>query len=131
MTAAVDATRCSAQGVVVELAGGLFTPLSEATLNADWAAALRPDLVVLVAPDRLGVLHDVLACARAACHLRPPMPIAAVVLMHPTAADPSTGRNAAELRRFVDIPIVAELPRGAPEELSKIAVFGQIIDRLP
>jgi dethiobiotin synthetase len=54
---------------VVELAGGLFTPLSLTTTNLDLLRALEPCCWVLVATDRLGVLHDLgasVAAARAA-----------------------------------------------------------------
>lgn len=49
----------------VETAGGAFSPLSETMVNADLIRALEPSLVVLVAPDRLGVLHDVRAALSA------------------------------------------------------------------
>ena len=40
-----------AEGVVLELPGGLFTPVDDSTSNADLATMLAPDLVLLVAPD--------------------------------------------------------------------------------
>ena len=49
----------------VEGAGGLFTPLSDSITNADLWRSLMPAVVLLVAPDRLGVLHDVYATQRA------------------------------------------------------------------
>lgn len=49
----------------VETAGGAFSPLSETMVNADLIRELEPSLVLLVAPDRLGVLHDVGAALRA------------------------------------------------------------------
>ncbi|MCM2370158.1 dethiobiotin synthase [Rhodopirellula sp. ICT_H3.1] len=56
--------------LIVEGAGGLFSPLSESMLNIDYALRLRERLpemrVVLVAPNRLGVIHDCVACVRAA-----------------------------------------------------------------
>ncbi|TWT66187.1 dethiobiotin synthase [Allorhodopirellula solitaria] len=56
--------------LVVEGAGGLFSPLSASQLNVDFARTLRERLpplkVVLIAPNRLGVIHDCIAAVRAA-----------------------------------------------------------------
>jgi len=102
--------------LLVELAGGLFSPLSEVTFNAHLALALQPDSLLLVAPDRLGVLHDVLATTRAAAALS--VVVAGAVLMAAELVDSSTGRNAAELVRLGAIPRAISLPRGRPDELA-------------
>jgi dethiobiotin synthetase len=92
--------------LLVELPGGLFTPLTDTRTNADLAAALAPDTILLVAPDRLGVLHDVGATLRAARTV--PLGLPVLALVAPAVADASTGSNAAELRaafsRLVSIP---------------------------
>ena len=44
---------------LIESAGGLFSPLSASATNYELAQALEPCIWVLVAPNRLGVLHDV------------------------------------------------------------------------
>ena len=62
----VDRVREQADLTLVELAGGLFTPLSPCMLNVDVVRSLHADFVLLVAPDRLGVLHDVLVATSAA-----------------------------------------------------------------
>lgn len=103
-------------GVAVELAGGLFTPLAPELANADVALALEPDAVLLVAPDRLGVLHDVTAATRAAAALG--LAISGVVLVAPELADASTGTNAAELPKVTRVPVVAVLPRADIATLS-------------
>lgn len=77
---------------LVELAGGAFSPLSPGVTNVDLALALSPALWLLVAPDALGVLHDVTATLRAL-----PRAPDAVVLSGSRAADQSTGSNAREL----------------------------------
>jgi dethiobiotin synthetase len=102
--------------VLAELPGGLFTPLTDTALNADLAARCSPDFLLLVAPDRLGVLHDVLATARAAAAQG--LPIGGLVLVTPQDPDPSTGTNADELRRFTSFPILAVLPRATPASLA-------------
>jgi dethiobiotin synthetase len=89
---------------VVELAGGLFSPLTLTTTNLDLVAALDPCNFVLVAPDRLGVLHDVGAAVRAAqsAHRAPDC-----IVLNPLAPDHSTPFNARELQRlFPNIPVL-------------------------
>jgi dethiobiotin synthetase len=113
----VEQVRAETDLTLVELAGGLFSPLSESTLNIDLMRQLEPDFSVLVAPDRLGVLHDVLAATRAAESLG--TALSAVVAMAPETSDGSTGRNILELLLFIRNVTVLELPRGAPSELSE------------
>ncbi|EMI43700.1 dethiobiotin synthase [Rhodopirellula sp. SWK7] len=56
--------------LIIEGAGGLFSPLSDSMLNVDFALQLRERLpemkTVLVAANRLGVIHDCIACVHAA-----------------------------------------------------------------
>jgi len=83
---------------LVETAGGTFTPLSYASTNLALAHALEPASWILVAPDRLGVLHDVTATILAMQHhARPPDHI---VLTSPLTNDLSTGTNAQELTQL-------------------------------
>lgn len=112
--------------VVLELAGGWFSPFDDARDNADWLCALPEALrarlrPVLVAPDRLGVLHDVSAAVRAAANLRPaPLAPLAVVLSAPAQGDDASGSNAAELAErgpTRGLPVLS-LPRAPVEELA-------------
>jgi dethiobiotin synthetase len=84
---------------LVETAGGAFTPLSATATCVDLVEALRPAHVLLVAPDALGVLHDVtstlLALSGLGCR------VDFVLLSGARAVDDSTGTNAAELERVV------------------------------
>lgn len=114
--------RAACSGVLVELAGGLFTPLTDTTRNADLALALHPTTLVLVAVDRLGVLHDVDVCLRAAPDLR----IRAIALTVPAAPDASTGRNADELTRLLGRPVVT-FPRADPAAPTSIAAAQQLM----
>lgn len=103
--------------IVVETAGGLFSPLGERATNAELVGALAPAWIVLVAPDRIGVLHDVGAALRAA---RAEGIAPEVVLSAPAIADPSTGTNGAELARLGIARPLATFPRApwdAPESL--------------
>lgn len=114
--------RAACDGVVLELAGGLFTPLTDTTRNADLAVALHPTSLVLVAMDRLGVLHDVDVCLRAAPELR----IRAIALNAPPVADGSTGRNAEELTRLLGRPVVS-FPRAQPGDAASVAAAQQLM----
>lgn len=82
---------------VVETAGALLSPLSPLFTNLDLTIALEPDAVVLVAPDRLGVLHDVTATLFAYRVLAPQLPEPVVVLQPPAEADASTCGNMLDL----------------------------------
>lgn len=84
--------------ILVEGAGGLFSPLGDAITNADLAVALAPCAVLLVAPDRLGVLHDLRATLLAA--RASGVSIDAFVLSAPKEPDASTSTNEAELERI-------------------------------
>jgi dethiobiotin synthetase len=109
IVATVDELRTAPDLLVIELPGGLFTPLAPPVLNVDLATALRPDVVLLVAPDRLGALHDVIVTVRAArAH---PLVIDGVVLVTPREPDASTGRNAADIPSLTNgVAVAAELP---------------------
>lgn len=109
--------------VVLELAGGWFSPFDETRDNADWLAALPPSLrarlrVFLVAPDRLGVLHDVSAACRAARALT--LAPSAIALSAVAAGDDSSGANAGELaaRPLTRAVPIVSLPRAPIAELA-------------
>jgi dethiobiotin synthetase len=113
--------------VVLELAGGLFSPFDDLLANADWLAPIRPALVV-VAPDRLGVLHDVGATVRAATAVG--LALRAVVLSAPEQPDASTGTNAGELRARHASIAVASVPRAPIAALARdpaiLALAGEL-----
>ena len=52
--------------VLVEGAGGLFSPLTESLLNIDLIGPLQIDEVVLVAANRIGVAHQIISTVIAA-----------------------------------------------------------------
>jgi dethiobiotin synthetase len=97
--------------VVVETAGGLFSPLAPAATNWDLVRALEPAKFVLVAPDRIGVLHELTATLGFARSLgRVPD---AIVLSACAGTDPSSGTNAQELARTGIARPAALFPRAA------------------
>jgi dethiobiotin synthetase len=109
--------------LLVELPGGLFSPVSDTDLNADLVRRLAPDAVLLIAPDRLGVLHDVLAVVEA-CERRA-LALTGIVLMAPEVVDASTGLNVDDLRGFTDVPVFASLPRAS---ISQLATIQPVVD---
>lgn len=124
----VARVRDLADVAVVELPGGLFSPFVDSLLNVDFGAALQPDATLLVAPDRLGVLHDVLATMTAARARG--FPLHALALVAPEQADPSTGTNAEALASLLpDLPALP-VPRGAPAALARSAAVQRLATEL-
>ena len=101
--------------LLVETAGGAFSPLAAGVTNVDLALALEPALWLLVAPDSLGVLHDVTATLRAL----PRVPNG-LLLSGARAPDQSTGSNAGELSRLGISEVLEVLPRGAASALTSV-----------
>ncbi len=109
----VHATREHARGrlVIVEGAGGLLVPLTRHATIADVAATLDLPLVV-VAPDRLGVLSEVLTTIE--CAERRGLRVAMLALNRFGTPDPSVRSN---LRILAErLPRVLVVPLG-PETL--------------
>ena len=110
--------------LLLELAGGLFSPLAPTLLNIDLVRALPPSHLVLVAPDRLGVLHDVLATLAAARSLA--VTPSALVLSPPLVPDSSTTLNAPELALLTQVPCFA-IPRMSSEALCSHPSFTPLL----
>lgn len=124
----VAEVREAAEGTLVELAGGLFSPVTDRALNADIARMLQPTATLLVAPDRLGVLHDLGATTRAA--EREGVRLAGVALVAPELPDASTGTNAAEMRWVTEAPLLGSAPRAGVEELANHPEVLRLLQRL-
>lgn len=127
---ALDAARArleaSADGIVVEGAGGLLVPFTRDASFADLAARWSLDLVV-VAADRLGVLNHALLTVREAA--RRGLRVRAVVLnaVQPPVGDAVEFTNAATLRALLpDVPVLAfpHLPPAAHDDLAALARAG-------
>lgn len=97
---------------IVETAGGLLSPLSDQATNADLVRALLPAKVLVVAPDRLGVLHDLRALSLACRTLQ--LAVTTTVLSAPAHPDESTGTNAAELDRLGVCQVAVTFPCAGP-----------------
>jgi dethiobiotin synthetase len=105
--------------VLLETAGGVFSPLNPNVTNFDLAFSLEPATWLLVAPDTLGVLHDVSATlfAMRARHRLPDL----VVLTAARPTDPSTGTNAPELEALAICHVAAVLGPHDPSPLDAVA----------
>ncbi|OOG28561.1 dethiobiotin synthase [Thioalkalivibrio denitrificans] len=95
--------------LVVEGAGGFYSPLARDGLNADLAQALGLP-VILVAPDRLGVINHVLLTAEAIRNRG--LDLALVVLSAHDTHGPEGMDNASDLVAYLDCPMLA-FPRVA------------------
>jgi dethiobiotin synthetase len=105
--------------LIVETAGGCLTPLAPGVVNRDLAIALEPATWILVAPDALGVLHDVSATLGALA-VRGRVPDH-VVLSEARERDASTGTNGPELRELGIATPVAVAARGDEQSLDDFA----------
>jgi dethiobiotin synthetase len=106
---------------LVETAGGLFTPLTAAgATNSTLLRRLQPCSWLLVAANRLGVLHEVAATLIAA---RSEHPAPRAVVLSNFLSDASTDTNAEELRALhpgltvVEVGIGGTLP---PEQMDAL-----------
>ena len=100
--------------LIVEGAGGLFSPLADGVLNIDLAKQLGAVLVI-VAANRLGVIHQTLStCAAATHHGAEP---AGIILSDPTGdGDDSVSTNAAQIARYCRLPLLGSVPFGGNED---------------
>lgn len=103
--------RSSAAVTLVETAGGLLSPLAPGVTNLELATALEPSHWILIAPDALGVLHDVTATLRAL-----PRAPDAVMLSAARPPDASTGSNATELEQLGITRVLSVLGERASAE---------------
>jgi dethiobiotin synthetase len=103
--------------IVVEGAGGLLSPLGESEFVADLAAEFGYPLVI-VAPNRVGVINQVLQTLISAKSYAGRLAVAGVVLNDiapSTQQDPSAASNRSELERLCDAPVLAGLGYDAAE----------------
>jgi dethiobiotin synthetase len=115
--------------VVVEGAGGLFSPVSRRTLSVDLAARFGYPLVLVVA-NRLGVISDTLQTLLAArAYPTGPLPVAAVVLCDVAPRkrenDESCHTNFADLQHWVRSTALSRLTWQATRFEPPIDWFGR------
>ena len=88
--------------LLVEGAGGFYSPLASDGLNADLAEALTLP-VLLVANDRLGCINQILLTAEAISNRG--LKLAAVILNTKDQQNNSDMNNSDDLRELIDTPI--------------------------
>lgn len=100
--------------VLVEGAGGLFSPISDRWLNLDLAKQLSVDHLILVAANRIGVIHQVLSCVDAAAHHG--LSFSGIILSTTGRdPDPSQSTNQRSIEARTPVPVLATLPWGETE----------------
>ncbi len=97
--------------LIVEGAGGLMSPIAEGMLNIDLVAKFEPCRLVIVAADRLGVIHQTIATCEAAKH-RGVTPHGIVLSQPAQESDESTNSNLEQLRRYCDVPVIGHVAFG-------------------
>lgn len=92
------ADRC----LIVEGAGGFYSPLAENGLNADLAGALQLPVIIVV-HDRIGAVNQALMTLQAvtSSHLR----VAAIILNQVTPMTDPDMDNVADLQPLCDLPV--------------------------
>jgi dethiobiotin synthetase len=111
--------------VLVETAGGAFSPISEHHTNLDLAVALEPSQWVLVAPDRLGVLHDMRTTLMAMASVAR---LPDIVLLSATRVpDASSGTNRRELESLGITQVTGQIPwNGGFNEIDRQRVLQRL-----
>jgi dethiobiotin synthetase len=111
--------------LIVEGAGGLLSPLSDADTNADLACDLQLPLLI-VARRTLGTINHTLLTLEAAS--RRGLTVAGVILNDaapPPPDDLSVASNAAELARLTQVPVLASFEH-SESDLAQTAEFAAI-----
>jgi len=104
-----------AEMVLVEGAGGFYSPISANWLNADLAERIGLP-VVIVSPNRLGTINQTLLTIEAA--RRRGLTVAGVVLNRLNQShDDSLASNAAEIQKRGDVRLWGEIPFAPSPEL--------------
>lgn len=113
--------------VLVEGAGGLMSPLADGLLNIDLVRQFEPARLLVVAANRLGVVHQVLATCEAAEH-RGVRPAGIILSRRDPGTDLSLASNADQIRRYTEVPILGEIPYGGDGssiDLQALSLNGQ------
>lgn len=98
--------------MIVEGAGGLMSPLAHGVLNIDLVKQFDSPQMVIVAANRLGVVHQVLATTTAAIHLGV-KPYGVILNQITPDPDSSVQGNAAQIERYSQVPLLGTIEFGA------------------
>lgn len=113
--------------VLLELPGGAFSPFDETLHNAGLLLAIPQARLLLVAPNRLGVLHDLSASTLA---LRAQGTAPGAILLNDTETpDLSSPRNAADIRkRLPHAPVYAAKWMSEPDPTGVQTLCTALVD---
>jgi len=106
--------------LLVEGAGGFYSPIASGALNADLAAALALP-VLLVAADKLGVINHALLAAEAI--KRRGLHLAGVVLNQFIADTDPDMENPTELSRWLGCPVTVTFRYDSDADLARQGIF--------
>ncbi len=98
--------------LIVEGAGGLLSPLADGMLNIDLYGQFDAAKLVIVAANRLGVIHQTLATCDAAKH-RGGTVTAVILSSANQQLDGSEDTNVDQIRTYCDVPVLGTIPFAA------------------
>ncbi|TWT82638.1 ATP-dependent dethiobiotin synthetase BioD 1 [Planctomycetes bacterium CA13] len=104
----IDCWNDQSDVLIVEGAGGLFSPLADGFLNADLVKQLGPIDVLIIAANRLGTIHQTLATCIAAKSIGI-TPIGIVLSDVTKSLDQSTEENESEIAKYSDVPVLGRV----------------------
>ncbi|QDV44688.1 ATP-dependent dethiobiotin synthetase BioD 1 [Stieleria neptunia] len=100
LTRGADCWRDHCDTLIIEGAGGLLSPIADELLNIDLFRRFRGAKLYLVAANRLGVIHEVIATCRAAASSQVTVSRLYLTASGPTA-DESGQSNAEQIRHWL------------------------------
>lgn len=107
LSAGLRTVAAAADWLVVEGAGGWFTPLGETLTYADWVAAERLPVIMVVGM-KLGCINHALLTALAVRQAG--LPLAGWIANHPTPVTHRPQDYLAALQQWLDAPLLGEIP---------------------
>lgn len=114
--------------VIMEGAGGLFSPLADGTLNIDLIQQLETTVVV-VAANRLGAIHQTLSTCEAAAQ-RGILPVGIVLCDPAGTADESARSNAQQIQQYCSVPILGTIPfQGTEQDAGFLQALSDTVQR--
>ncbi len=121
--------------LIVEGAGGLLSPVADDRCQADLAAEFGYPLLVVTA-NRLGTINQTSQTLLAAQTYGGGQPVVGLVIndVLPQGTDESRSSNAAEIRHWCKVPVLAELPWQAnalPASTDWLSLFRPPLRRTP
>ncbi len=108
LTSGITTWQAASDVILIEGAGGLFSPIADGLLNLELAKQLQAE-IILVAENRLGAIHQVIAtCEAAKAHSCSPV---GIFLSHPKNEFHEALRdNPSQMEKYGNVPILGTIP---------------------